>query len=168
MAGLQPGGDLQGIAFLARHLPGRAPQLQAGGAVKTDDVVAPARQVPAIIQRHRPVVSLICRAARDQGQNPDRRRAMLRQDARLFVSQKRGGQRTAGTRQFNGQPQGRGAKAAQPARGFHPLTGGAEVRSVHRGVPALRQHPLYILSCHRPGTFLLQGGQHNQHPTLKR
>ncbi|WP_407301345.1 hypothetical protein, partial [Klebsiella quasipneumoniae] len=71
--------------------------------------------MPSTIQLHRPVVSLICLDRRDQRQNPDRRRALLRQDARLFVSEKRGVQRTAGIRQLDGQLQVRRAQGAQPA-----------------------------------------------------
>ncbi|WP_235610640.1 hypothetical protein [Enterobacter roggenkampii] len=123
--------------------------------------------MPAIVQRHRPVVSLTGMAVQDQGQNPDRRCALLRQDARLFFSQKRGGQRTAGVRQLNGQLHVRGAQGAQPARGFHAPAGGAEVWPVHRGVPALLQHPLNIPRGHRPRTFRTEGGQHNQHPPLQ-
>ncbi|WP_320741540.1 MULTISPECIES: hypothetical protein [Enterobacter] len=134
----------------------------------TDNVVAPACHVPAIVQLHRPVVSLTGLAVRDQGQNPDRRRTLLRQNARLFVSQKRGGQRTAGVRQLNGQLHVRGAQGAQPARGLHATAGGSEVRPVHRGVPALLKHPLNIPSGHRPRTFRTEGGQHNQHPALQR
>ncbi|WP_255249169.1 hypothetical protein, partial [Enterobacter hormaechei] len=89
--------------------------------------------MPDAVQLHRPVVSLVCLAGRDQGQNPDRCRALLRQDARLFVSEKRGGQRTAGVRQLDGQLQVRGSQGAQPARSFHAPAGGAEIRPVHRG-----------------------------------
>ena len=128
--------------------------------------------MPAIVQRHRPLVTervrLIDRLHPDQGQNPDRRRSLLRQDARLFVSEKRGGQRTASVRQLNGQLQVRGSQGAQPARGFHAPAGGAQVRPVHRGVPALLQHPLNIPRRHRPRTFCTEGGQHNQHPPLQR
>ncbi|MCD2483696.1 hypothetical protein LRN34_23430, partial [Enterobacter kobei] len=83
--------------------------------------------MPSTIQLHRPVVSLICLDRRDQRQNPDRRRALLRQDTRLFVSEKRGGQRTAGIRQLDGQLQVRRAQGAQPARGFHAPAGGTQV-----------------------------------------
>ncbi|EPT9218355.1 hypothetical protein SPM17_22875 [Enterobacter hormaechei subsp. xiangfangensis] len=84
--------------------------------------------MPDAVQLHRPVVSLVRLAGRVQGQNPDRCRALLRQDARLFVSEKRGGQRTAGVRQLNGQLHVRGTKGMQPARGFHAPAGGAQVR----------------------------------------
>ncbi|WP_177332224.1 MULTISPECIES: hypothetical protein [Klebsiella/Raoultella group] len=124
--------------------------------------------MPAIVQRHRAVVSLICLDRRDQGQNPDRRRSLLCQDARLFVSEKRYGQHTASVRQLDGQLQVRGAQGAQPARGFHAPAGGAQVRPVHRGVPTLLQHPLNIPRRHRPRTFRTEGGQHNQHPPLQR
>ncbi|WP_337059632.1 hypothetical protein [Enterobacter roggenkampii] len=124
--------------------------------------------MPAAVQRHRAVVSFPGLAARDQRQNPDRRCALLGQDARLFVSEKRGGQHTAGVRQLHGQLQVLRAQGAQPARGFHAPAGSAEVRPVHRGVTAQHQYPLYIPRGHRPRVIRTEGGQHNQHPPLKR
>ncbi|RAY76636.1 hypothetical protein DP199_02930 [Enterobacter kobei] len=124
--------------------------------------------MPATVELHRAVVSFLCLAAREQGQNPDRRCSLLRQDASLFVSEKRGGQRTASVRQLNGQLHVRGAQGAQPARGFHAPAGGAEVRPVHRGRTALLQHPLNISCRHRSRTFRTEGGQHNQYPPLQR
>lgn len=104
MAGLQPHRHLHGIAFGARHLSGRIPQLQAVGSVGADDIIAPACHVPDVIQPDRPIVcpgvTGIHRPDRDQGQNPDLRRAPFRQLAFLLGSQERGGQITAGVCQF--------------------------------------------------------------------
>ena len=73
-----------------------------------------------------------------------------------------------GLRQLDGQLQVQGAQVrSQPAASMRRQ----EARRfglVHRGVPALLQHPLNIPRRHRPRTFRTEGGQHNQHPPLQR
>ncbi|MHA1163734.1 hypothetical protein [Enterobacter ludwigii] len=125
--------------------------------------------MPAIAHRHRPVVSLVRLAGRDQGQNPHFRSTLFGQLAGLFFCKDGSGQRTAGIRQLHGQLHVLRTQGAQPARGFHAPAGGAQVRPVYRTMPPVGQQTFNEAGRHgRSGMARLEGGQHNQHPALQR
>jgi hypothetical protein len=82
--------------------------------------------VPSTIQLHRPVVSLICLTGGTREQNPDRRRALLRQDTRLFVSEAGRPARPASVSSTASCRFG-ARRVREPARGFHAPAGGTQV-----------------------------------------